>query len=214
MDSQPDLWTYVLLQHLPTVSERFQAIISIAPSYSTKKQKEAVHMFASSLRELLVKSFTDEDVITLKYIKLKLTEHLKVYVLKVSKAKGNKQQKVKIWLAGNFSKLMFLLKKSSNPCPFDQDEKNFYFGQQSLDRKMALSKDIDEEHEKEVAEQRTVSQNLADNKQTEREFIDELSDNELSFLESTRCDHETSVNVSQNRSGMVRSTKPVAEVGT
>ena len=41
-----------------------------------------------------------------------------------------------------------------------------------------------------------------------------MSDNELSFLESTRYDHETSVNVSQNRSGVVRSTKPVAEVGT
>ena len=68
-------------------------------------------------------------------------------------------------------------------------------------------------NKKEVAEQRTVSQDLADKEQMERDFIDELSDNELSFLESTRYDHETSVNVSQNRSGVVRTTKPVAEVG-
>ena len=72
MDSQPDLWTYVLLQHLPTVSECVKAIISIAPSYSTKKQKEAVYMFASSFHELWVKSFTDEYVIPLKHIKLNI----------------------------------------------------------------------------------------------------------------------------------------------
>ena len=78
---------------------------------------------------------------------------------------------------------------------------------------MALSRDIDEEHKKEVAEQRTVSQDLADKEQMERDFIDELHDKELSFLVSTRYDHKASVNVSQNRSGVVRSTKPVAEVG-
>ena len=61
----------------------------------------------------------------------------------------------------------------------------FYFDQQSLARKMALRKDIDEEHEKEL---RIVSQDVADKEQMERDFIDELSDNELSFLESTRYD--------------------------
>ena len=47
----------------------------------------------------------------------------------------------------------------------------------------------------------------------EKELADILSDKELSFLESTICDHETSVNISQNQSGVVCSTKPVAEVG-
>ena len=109
MDSQPDLQTYVLLQHLPTVSECVQTIINIAPSYSTKMQMEAVHIFASSLCELWVKSFT--DVITLKYIKLNLTEHLKVYASKVSKAKGNMEQNITISLADNH-KLMDILKKN------------------------------------------------------------------------------------------------------
>ena len=104
-------------------------------------------MFASSLHELWVKSFTDEHVITLKYIKLRLTEHLKVYASEVSKAKGNKRQNVKIWLADKH-KLMDLLKKTSNPCSFDKDEKNFYFNQQSLAKKMALSKDIDEKQKR------------------------------------------------------------------
>ena len=114
MDSQPDLQSYVFLQHLLTVSEFIQAITSIAPSYSTKKQREAVHMFASSLHELRFKSFTDEHLTTLKYIKLRLTEHLKVYASEVSKAKGNKWQNLKIWPAGNH-KLMNLLKKNLKP---------------------------------------------------------------------------------------------------
>ena len=109
----------------------------------------------------MVKSFAEEHVITLKYIKLKLTKHLKVYASKVSKAKGNKQQNMKIWLIDN-CKLMDLLKKKPNLRSSDQNVKNFYFDQQSLARKMVLSKDIDEEHKKEVAEQHIVSQDLAD----------------------------------------------------
>ena len=85
-----------------------------------------------------------------------LTEHLKVYASKMSKTKGNKWQNMKIWLADN-CKLMDLLKKTFNPCSFDKDEKNFYFDQLSLARKMTLSKDIDEEHKKELAEQHIVS---------------------------------------------------------
>lgn len=59
-----------------------------------------------------------------------------------------------------------------------------------------------------------VWQDLADKEQMEREFMDDLSDNEPSFLERTRSSHETSVNVSQNRLRVVCSTKPVAEMGT
>ena len=81
---------------------------------------------------------------------------------------------------------MDLLRITSNPSSFDQDEKNFYFDQQSLARKMAVSKDVDEEHVKSVAEQCILSKDLADKEQMERDFIEELSDNELSFLENTR----------------------------
>lgn len=55
---------------------------------------------------------------------------------------------------------------------------------------MALSKDIDEGHKKEVAEQRIVSQDLADQEEIKRAYIDKLSDNELR-------NRETSINVSQ-----------------
>ena len=71
------------------------------------------------------------------------------------------------------------LKKTFNPSSFGQDEKNFYLDQQSLVRKMALSKDIDEEHEKEVVEQCIVLQDLTHKEQIERNFTDKLSRNEL-----------------------------------
>ena len=58
-----------------------------------------------------------------------------------------------------------------------------------------------------------VSQDLPDKEQIERDVIDKLSDNGLSFsLKVARCDYETSINVSQNQSGMVHSTKPAAAV--
>ena len=68
------------------------------------------------------------------------------------KIKGNKKQNMKTWLADSH-KLMDLLRITSNPSSFDQDEKNFDFDQQSLARKMAVSKDVDQEHVKKVAEQ-------------------------------------------------------------
>ena len=73
------MWAYVLLQHLPTVSECVQGIIMCSNILPTKKQMEVVHMLASSLREMCVKLFADKHVITLKYKKLKVTEYLKVY---------------------------------------------------------------------------------------------------------------------------------------
>ena len=91
--------------------------------------------------------FTDEHIITLKYIKLKFTEHLKVYASKLWKAKGNKQQNMKIWLADNHE-LMDFLKKTSYPSSFGQDEKNFYFGQQEVNQCLKGIKDEIEKNRK------------------------------------------------------------------
>ena len=84
------LWTYLLLEHLPTESECVQAIVNVSPSYGSQKQKDTIHNFACSLHNMWVKSFTEKHVITLKYVKVKLTDQVKIYVTKVQKAKGNK----------------------------------------------------------------------------------------------------------------------------
>ena len=49
MDSQPDLWIPNM-----TTSIRMYPTINIAPSYSTKKQNEAVHALSRSLCELWI----------------------------------------------------------------------------------------------------------------------------------------------------------------
>lgn len=125
---------------------------------------------------------------------------------------------MKVWLADNHT-LMDLLKKFSNPSLFDQDKKNFYFSQQSLTIKTSLSKETMKNMKNKLhcialhCVQGIVSQDLPDKEQIERDVIDKLSHNELSFsLKIARCDYETSINVSQNQSGMVHSTKPAAAV--
>ena len=89
MASDPDLWTYLLLEHLPTESECVQAIVYVSPLYGSQKQKDTIYNFACSLH-MWVKSFTENHVITLKYVKVKLTDQVKIYATKVQKTKGNK----------------------------------------------------------------------------------------------------------------------------
>ena len=57
MASDPDLWIYLLLEHLPTESECVQPIVTVSSSYG--KQKDTVHNFACSLHNMWVKSFTE-----------------------------------------------------------------------------------------------------------------------------------------------------------
>ena len=45
-----------------------------------------------------VKSFTEKHVITLKYVKAKLIDLLKIYATKVQKTKGNKRLNMKEWM--------------------------------------------------------------------------------------------------------------------
>ena len=71
--------SYSIYRQYPNVPRALSCVVTF---YPTKKQMEVVHMLASSLPEIGVKSFTDKHVITLKYKKLKVTEYLKVYASK------------------------------------------------------------------------------------------------------------------------------------
>ena len=111
MASDPDLWTYLLLEHLPTESECVQAIVNVSSLYGSKKQKDTIQNFACSLHNMWVQSFTEKHVITLKYVKVKLTDQVKIYATKVQKAKGNRQLNIKEWMKQS-NKLFDLLKKN------------------------------------------------------------------------------------------------------
>ena len=60
--------------------------------YGSLKQKDTINNLACSLHNKWVKSFRKKHVITLKYVKVKLTDQVKIYVTKVQKAKENMTQ--------------------------------------------------------------------------------------------------------------------------
>ena len=57
-----------------------------------------------------VKPFTEKHVISLKYVKVKLKDQVKIYATKVQKAKGKRQINMKEWMKQS-NKLFNLLKK-------------------------------------------------------------------------------------------------------
>ena len=83
MEPHPHLWKYLLLEQLTQVSECLQTIGNVSSSYGFVKQMEGVHNIATSLHNLWVNSFTQMHVITLKGVKVKLTEQLKIYTTKI-----------------------------------------------------------------------------------------------------------------------------------
>ena len=110
MEDQPDLWTFLLLQRLPTISECVQAIVSVSPCYGLVKQQNAVKEFALLLHHIWAKSFTCTYLVTFKTVKKKLMENLKIYRNKVQKGRGNKRQNMIVWSRYS-NKLLDLLNK-------------------------------------------------------------------------------------------------------
>ena len=143
---EPDLWTFVLLHRLPTICECVQAVATVAPSFGGKKQDEAITNFSISLRELWVKSFGEEYIVCRKTVTTRLKKHLKVYASTVQKSHGSKRANLKKWKIQHTG-LLDLLRKECNPDDFNKDEKDYYYDQVSLARKMALSSEIDHEYE-------------------------------------------------------------------
>ena len=63
------------------------------------------------------------------------------------------------------SKLFDLLKKTSDPLLFDEDEMKFYNDQKSATQKMALSKEVDIDYEQEIEQQRKIEQKIKEKDQ-------------------------------------------------
>ena len=149
MEDQPDLWTFLLLQRLPTISECVQVIVSVLPCYGSVKQQDTVKEFALLLHHLWAKSFTYTYLVTFKTVKKKLMKHLKIYRNKVQRARGNKRQNMIVWSRDN-NKLLDLLNKNADPEKFDKFEKDFYFDQKSLTRKIGKMRKMRENYKKKM----------------------------------------------------------------
>ena len=75
-----------------------------------------------------------------------------------------------VWSRDN-NKLLDLLNKNADPEKFDKFEKDFYFDQKSLTRKIVLSNDIDVEYEKQVLQSQKIVQDDEEKLQKEMSFI-------------------------------------------
>ena len=194
---------FVFMDRLPTVSECVNCIISYAPTYQSKKQKETVALFAQQIEELWHKAFSKEHVILRFAIKCRLDSHLKEYKVQVQKnSKISKRNAYKLWQSKN-NKLFDLLKPTSNPENFDEDEKQFYFDQKALSRKMALSDQVDEEYDNLHIEQMGVIENC-DNDDT---------DSTSGSCSATNSHENDTLLLTQSnlRSGKVRITKSLVD---
>ena len=129
--------------------------------------------------------------------------HLKEWRAEVRKnTKSSKRKVYKAWQSKN-NKLFDLLKPTSNPENFDEDEKQFYLDQKAVSRKMALSGQIDEDY---------------DNLQREQMEVKEDNDNDdagsTSGSSSVMNSHENDtllLTQSNLRSGKVRMTKSLVD---
>ena len=74
------------------------------------------------------------------------------------------------------NKLFDLLKKTSDPLLFDEDEMKFYNDQKSVIQKMALSEEVDIDYEQELEQQRKIEQKIKEKDQMERNAINDSDD--------------------------------------
>ena len=101
-------------------------------------------------------------------------EHLKFYCNKVQKARGNKRQNMIVCSRDN-NKLLDLLNKNADPEKFDKFEKDFYFDQKSLTRKIVLSNDVDVEYEGQVLQSQKIAQNDEEKLQEEMSLFSKMN---------------------------------------
>ena len=196
---------FVFMDTLPTISECVSCITSYAVSYGTKKQKDTVGIFAKQIEELWHKAFSKEHVVLRYAIKQRLDTHLKSYHNEVRKnSRVSKRKAYREWQGKN-NKLFDLLKPTSNPENFDEDEKKFYFDQKTVSRKMALSDQVDEDYEALLLGQM----------KEDSESLDD--DNDICVDGSIVNSHENDtllLTQSKMRSGRVRWTKCLTDVST
>ena len=202
---------FVLGDKLPFAHEVVAAILSYAPGgspyekYETRKRKEAVNSYAKSLICVWSKAFGQIHITSRKVVCKKIRNILTDHFCKVTNAKNSntasnrRARRLARRKENNF--LVDLLKQSSKPESFDENEKQFYFAQLSSSREGYISDQIDEEYA--AVEESVQQQQQAEEERNneELEFI-----NEELTSEATSSVSSVQLNQSVNRSGITRST--------
>ena len=140
-----------------------------------------------------------ETVDSQRYFNDRLDRHLKEYSSKVQRGKGSKRSNMIIWHR-KFNVLFDILGKGVDPGKFDIVERNFYYDQVTLNRKMKIdADDIDADHEEKLIEAEMM-------KKMEEEM--ELEEWKCALGDDQDCNSSTSIdntnlNFSMNRSGLI-----------
>ena len=183
-------------------------------TYGGQLQKDAIYFFSLDIHKLWCMAFTEDHTVVPITIRRKLDKHLKSYRTEVQKKRGNERKNLKLWLEKN-SILFDLLKPTSDPYTFDEEEKNFYFDQKQGHRRMALSDQVDSEFETARDEARQAEQIRDQQLQNEMEYIEGggAGEDEQQMDETDQMS-DIQRQQAQNRSGLIRSTKSFANAAT
>ena len=168
-----DLWVG---DQLPTIYEAALTIFHYAPGVGSQKRKAIVHKYAVAVRNIWVQSFTEDHVIHLNTVKLRIDNIMKDYDYKVGYHRHSASKSIRrrnrewmhmdvpqpktkkaAWCYGCKNSSLFDIVKNAETTT-DKDgnviegltgrEKIFYDDQKGA-RRHLLSQEIDEEYEEE-----------------------------------------------------------------
>ena len=131
-------------------------IYNYAPGGSTKKGKESkqrkdvVNVYVKSLIEMWSKAFGNENIMEIKAVVNKMRNGLALYFNKVYNRKSqlSRWEWVKQWRQlPEINQLLDILKKTSKPELFREDEKSLYYEQKKITRIGYLNEEIDIDYE-------------------------------------------------------------------
>ena len=161
---------FVLRDKLPWLYEAVIAIYTFAPGGAPKEKsetqirKETINAYINALQFIWHKAFGAEHICERKAIGRKIRTGLESYynTVKCNNRKQNmtKQERLQKWkTSAEVNKLLDIKKQSSNPQDFNDNERLFYFAQQSMNRTGFISEDIDIQYETAKEDERKKRKN-------------------------------------------------------
>ena len=211
---EPKELIFVLGDKLPLIYEAAISITSYAPGRAptreTKKRSTAVNCYCIALIDLWSKAFGQEHVQMEKLVAQKIRTALKSnYTEVIACTKGTKRERLRRWRE-KYTTVLNILRATSDPMSFDEDERLFYQNQMSPLRTGFISDQVDDEY---------VRRQLKDSQRILESFHETAADNETADWIDGGRDTLSEINIphslqsqSVNRSGFSRSKASVTEI--
>lgn len=208
---------------LPTVQDMVLDIFKHATQPESQKMANIINEYSKSLIYVWQKAFGKQHVSSTTNVKYHIkkyvkTYHREVYVKthrNVKKKKDEGEEKCAPaakessrtlqakWRKTNC--ILFDIGKDMSNFDDESDEMKFYL-QQKTSREGRIADEIDEEYENEQAEQAERVNELRIQEEEEEQFI--MEDESMEVFNSTINESTSAMNISNNRSGMIR-LKPI-----